>query len=210
MRKGPIGISGLAGSGKDTLADIFIHILGGNAVKYSMASTIKKICRLFGFTDKQLSDRILKETVDPFWGVSPRWFAQTIGTEMFRNLFRDDVWVRLCEKFIKSNPDKIIVIPDIRFDNEAELAQRYDGIVLHISRNESGLQGDTAKHASEKGISGHLVTGALVNNEGFEHLIDLALHILKSNRYIHPDTSLDSDQIQSIIVKLKADSQGGK
>ena len=191
MRTGPIGICGLAGSGKDTLADILISILGeGKAVKYSFAYPIKRIAEIFGFTKRQFSDRTLKESIDPFWGVTPRWFAQTVGTEMFRKLFREDVWVRLAEKFIKSNVDKIVIVPDVRFDNEAELIQRFDGTIFHISRKEAGLVGESSKHASEKGISGHLITGSLLNNEGFDHLVDLDVNILKSNRYLHPGCQL--------------------
>ncbi len=208
MRKGPIGISGLAGSGKDTLADIFLYILGEKAVKYSFASPIKKIMEIFGFTKKQMTDRVLKESMDAYWGVTPRWLAQTIGTEMFRKLFREDVWVRLGERFIKNNHDGITIIPDVRFDNEAELIQKYDGVVIQISRREAGLEGSAAKHSSENGISGHLITGTINNDGDFENLIDMALNILKSNRYVHPHLTLDSDTVHSLIDKLQEEQNG--
>lgn len=106
-----IGISGLAGSGKDTLADFLVREHG--YAKLSFADPMKRFCReVFDFSEEQLwgpsekrnapDPRYPREqkVVPPDGGtpfttatfLSPRYALQTLGTEWGRDCF-PTVWV---------------------------------------------------------------------------------------------------------------------
>lgn len=154
----PIGITGFKCVGKDTLANLIIE-KNSSFKKYSMADPIRDIGRIFGFTEEDMLNPMLKEMPNEFWQISWRSFAQIIGTDMFRESYRQDVWVKLAEKNILSS-DKFLVIPDIRFDNEAELIKKYSGIVIRVLRNGYG----GGQHKSEAGINEKYIDIDIYNN----------------------------------------------
>lgn len=152
-----IGISGSAGAGKDTLAGFFCNQYG--FMRYSYAQPIKDACRvMFGWNDRHLYGD-LKEMVDPFFGFSPRHAMQTLGTDWGRVHLRSDLWVKIAEKFILHNEH--VVIPDVRFDNEAEHILTMGGILINIQRpghRHISLSG----HASEQGLSKEFMDKSLI------------------------------------------------
>ena len=96
-----IGISGLAGAGKDTVADILVREHG--FVKVSFADPLKQITRkVFAFTDEQLwgssaarnaEDKRYPRPDGSF--LTPREALQTLGTEWGRQCY-PDTWVKMC------------------------------------------------------------------------------------------------------------------
>ena len=90
-----IGLTGHAKSGKDTLAGALWtyaalgkQFKGGRTEwhKLAFADGIRKIGKIFGFTEEQMTNQELKETfVHPVWNITPRVFMQRVGSEMFRN-----------------------------------------------------------------------------------------------------------------------------
>ena len=52
---------------------------------------------------------------------------QTLGTEWGRNLIGQDIWVNALERRIKSTGASVILIPDVRFDSEAEMIFKNGG-----------------------------------------------------------------------------------
>jgi hypothetical protein len=133
-----IGLNGIAGAGKDSVADGLIQwSLQGNRELYPMrkesfAGGLKRACiELFGFADNAYEDRTIKEGIDPVWGFSPRWAAQYVGTDLLREHIADDFFIRSmisrCNKAAQH-----VVVSDVRFDNEAEWILSVGGIVLTI------------------------------------------------------------------------------
>ena len=153
-----VGITGHAGSGKDSSTDYLTTILPDNSKVLHFADKLKAIGRLF-FTDEQLKDRRLKETTDEFWGISPRKFLQMCGTEMFRNVWREDIWTKCLEReimYMQGNADEnakgcIVFVPDVRFHNEADTIHKLGGIVVRVVRQDNPLSID-ARHDSERFI----------------------------------------------------------
>lgn len=150
-----IGVHGPLNGGKDTAANIIQDLLPGKYYRYAFAKPIKEACQvLFGFTGEQLEDRVLKETVDPYWGFTPRRTMQLLGTEFARNMLRDDVWIKRAERECLKNAehDHGTIITDVRFPNEAEwIRSRSDAVIIHLEV--PGLEKDHRyKHASEAGI----------------------------------------------------------
>jgi hypothetical protein len=161
----PIGITGKIAAGKDTLADALVAHESQMFMKYSLAQPMKDIAmNVFGFTKDQLYDHDLKETTDKFWDITPRNFLQIMGTDMFRDVFRDDVWLKLAEKHMKEHEDKHVVIADIRFVNEAEFIRDLGGVIIKIERPGQPEAEGAVKHVSEQGIPDELIDHVLINN----------------------------------------------
>ena len=141
-----IGICGLIGSGKDTIADYLVN--DHNFVKLSFADKLKdSVAEMFDW-DRNLLDgktdesRAWREQLDPFWSkemgrdITPRFVLQVFGTECMRDGFYDGVWVSLAKKKIIDNPQINWVIPDVRFENEAEMIKDIKGEVWWIKRGQ--------------------------------------------------------------------------
>ena len=138
-----IGITGYKNSGKDTLAEYFID---NGFYKISFADPLKQACKeIFSFSDDQLYNQNFKEREDIFWKHTPRELFQKIGTDLFRNTLpkicnniNDDIWIKSIErKIIKLHTEKNInkfIIPDIRFENEAEFVKNNNGTIILINR----------------------------------------------------------------------------
>lgn len=141
-----IGVCGLIGSGKGTVADILQNNHG--FVKVSFADSLKDcVSVVFGW-DRALLEgdtdesRAWREKVDPWWAgrlgfadLTPRWILQMWGTEVCREGFHRDIWIASMEKKL-SDHSKNYVIPDTRFPNEIDMIQRMDGQVWYVKRGD--------------------------------------------------------------------------
>lgn len=146
-----VGLLGHAGVGKDSATEYLVDSVDAEAI--SFATPLKKIAGIVGFTKSQLTDRTLKETPDEFWGISPRQFLQMCGTEMFRKVWREDVWVEMARKTIRDlKPyDRVIFITDVRFPNEAQMIKDEGGVVVKVERPDNPFA-IGAQHASESQV----------------------------------------------------------
>lgn len=141
-----VGLCGLAGAGKDTLAR---HLVARGFVRLSFASTLKDVvAALFGWPRDMLEgdtdeSRAWRERTDDWWsermempGLTPRRALQVVGTDVFRRHFSNEVWVASTERrlryLIAQNRD--VVLTDCRFPNEIDLVRRHGGIVVHVRR----------------------------------------------------------------------------
>lgn len=136
-----IGLIGYKQSGKDTLAD---HLVAQHGFeKYAFADPVKQICKImFGLDNRQLNDPVQKEVVDDRWGMTPRKMMQTVGTDMIRETWGQDFWVRNMDHRIRTSihEGRKIVISDVRFRNEADWIKQHNGILVRIvdDRQQSG------------------------------------------------------------------------
>lgn len=150
-----LGIVGKGGSGKTTTA----KILSDEFTEVIFAEPVKIITSIiYGFDyDMLLGDtpekRILRETLhDPIWNHTPRQGMQKIGTDIFRNNFDKDVWIKIATRKINTLRDvgKNAIITDCRFENEIEFIRNQRGIILVIYENEEDLKPDpNAVHLHE-------------------------------------------------------------
>ena len=132
-----IGIAGPARAGKDTLASYLLEHLTDDWQSCSFASPIKSMLRAIGV---DCSDDA-KAVVSDDYGVTPRHMMQTLGTDWGRQMIDGDIWVKA---FARMNAGKQVVVPDVRFENEADLV-RANGILIHLV-GRGGIEGD---HVSE-------------------------------------------------------------
>lgn len=142
-----IGICGLIGSGKDTIAQYLVDSRGYNRV--SFASALKDATAvLFGW-DREILEgataeaRHEREKPDPFWSErlgrewSPRIALQYLGTDLFRNNLDESVWVYAAERRILNlGPRANVVISDVRFPNEIKMIRKMGGQIWWVRRGE--------------------------------------------------------------------------
>ena len=149
-----IGIHGPINSGKNTIAD-YIMSKDEKYRCYAFAKPIKDACKvLFGFSDEQIEDRILKESIDEFWGFSPRRTMQLLGTEFGRNMLRDDIWIQRAEMEVNKNKKDgySTIITDLRFENESEWIRSKENYKIIYIEVQNLIRDEKYQHTSEAGI----------------------------------------------------------
>lgn len=139
-----IGICGLIGSGKGTVADILVESHG--FTKLSFADALKDaVAAMFSWPRHLLEgdtdeSRKWREQRDPFWSremgreVTPRLVLQLVGTEAMRNGFFDGVWVSVVKQKLLTASGVNWVLPDTRFPNEIAMLQDIGGEVWRVRR----------------------------------------------------------------------------
>lgn len=141
-----VALSGVAGSGKSTVASHLIKRYGYTRLKF--AGPLKAMCRAIGMTDAMIEGGEKELPVSWLSGRSPRYFMQRLGTDFGRDLIGPDLWVGL---FQKAANDVLaaggrVVVDDCRFDNEADTVRAMGGVVLKLE----GRGGIGASHVSER------------------------------------------------------------
>lgn len=159
-----VGIHGRARSGKDTLADFLVR--HHNWKRIGLADPLRLfVSQITGIPVEDLMDGDVKEAPLPWLGgKSPRQLMQTLGTEWGREYVCSDVWLCVAERLIGEAAKQGyagVVVPDIRFDNEAEWIKELGGTLVHLHRD--GVA-EVAGHKSEAGVDPSLVDLHVDNN----------------------------------------------
>lgn len=150
-----IGLTGPAGSGKDTVREM-LEDLGYTGLAFAdpIRQMLRELLTSNGIGDEWMHERHLKEATIPALGVSYRHMAQTLGTEWGRAL-QPDFWLRLAGAYIEDRSNDPadgcahFVISDVRFPNEAAWVRERGGQIWRIHR--PGIEPVRA-HASEAEI----------------------------------------------------------
>lgn len=190
-----IGIGYKKGVGKDTIANRLVDTHG--FTRMSFADPLKEACRtIFHFNNAQLYGD-LKEVVDKNWNRTPREILQLVGSDALRDVVCKDVWIKSLEikiqNLISFNPNKQlkIVVPDVRFPNEADAIKAMDGgqlwnVIRAVPLNEF------SKHASEISLDEYDKWDAcILNNNTMASLYQKTDQLLaqfvnqKENLYVH-------------------------
>lgn len=157
-----IGLHGMAGSGKDFIAENCLSPLG--YFRFALANHFK-------------IDLIRKGTYtyEEVYVTKPphvRHGMQDAGTKDGRDTYGEDVWLIAAEAWMysihMSNKINKFVIADIRFDNEAEWIKSKGGIMIKLESNRTrfGMDEQAKKHSSEAGVSDHLIDYTVINDDG--------------------------------------------
>jgi hypothetical protein len=138
-----IGIAGVAGAGKSSLAEVFEERHG--LVRTPFAGPIKDMLSAFlrasGVTDLTIHRMVnedLKEQPAPvLGGRSPRQAMQALGTEWGRSFITPDLWTeswryRAGLELLRGIPG--VTVDDIRFPNEVAAVRSMGGVVIRVDR----------------------------------------------------------------------------
>lgn len=164
-----IGICGAAGCGKSTAAGMLADRFG--YVEVALADPLyDAVSAMFGIPVATLKDRRHKEQPIPWIGHSPRRLLQTLGTEWGRGIVGESIWVKTAMRRAFDALDAGaagVVVPDVRFLNEAAAIRQAGGVVWRMHRDGAGIAGN---HASEAGIPEEMVDRLIVNNGDIDQL----------------------------------------
>ena len=177
-----IGITGFKQTGKSTFARYLHDIINADPVvipetgnhkwsaeRYAFAKPLKEICHiLFGGTEDNWYGDFKTVPLSQWAEVqlpvqpTPRKLLQFVGTELFRHHVNQDFWLHVAHRYIadivEETSANVVIIDDIRFDNEASfLHMHYDTCIVRLERHDANYKNDGDVHASEKGVSQNLV-----------------------------------------------------
>lgn len=137
-----IAITGLIGSGKDTIAS---HLVKNYEYeRYSWAAPLKDITATLFSWDRDMlegttpTQREQREQTDEWWSNklgknwSPRIALQVMGTEVMRNALHQDIWILAGMQRISGKQN--VVIPDTRFPNEIAAIRDMGGFIWNVQR----------------------------------------------------------------------------
>ena len=167
---GLVGITGRAGSGKSTAAQVLID---AGWVRIKFADPLKDMLRAIGLDDRHIEGHLKEVPCDLLVGQTPRWAMQTLGTAWGRQCIAQDFWVRLARRRIAlaMAAGLNVVVDDVRFENEAQVIRELGGMVLGLSRGDgAGL------HVSEAGVVPdieHVNGGTVAELRGFVRYVFL-------------------------------------
>lgn len=152
-----LALAGPKGVGKTTTARILKHsspIFSAAAIK-SFAGPLKDMLQTI-LPPEAFTAEGKEDAVYGLCGRTPRYLMQTLGTEWGRKIVGEQVWLETMRRQIASSPAKVIIIDDLRFDNEAAFVQDLGGVVMEVTRPGFNY---TNLHSSERGVSKEFLDG---------------------------------------------------
>lgn len=174
-----IGLTGYAGSGKDTVREILEHRheIDGIAFADPIRDMLTALFDTIGVSPEWMTDRDRKEKPIPEIGASYRTLAQQLGTEWGRAI-DPDLWLKIAgakAAMYQRHDSRGVVISDVRFPNEAAWVKAQGGVIWKILR--PGVEPVRA-HASEDLIAS-LPYDYVIDNSGsidqLQHAVAMAL-----------------------------------
>ncbi|MGZ4996685.1 MAG: deoxynucleotide monophosphate kinase family protein [Methylobacter sp.] len=131
----------------------------------------------FDLSDNQTWNKDYQDTKDSFWNMTPKHMFEMLESLTLKDfpIFFDQRSNRPIDlptrKISSIEKNKIVVIKDIRFENEADFVRKHNGKIWHIVRDNAEKINE---HSSELGISINAHDFVLDNNGSLE---DLALAV---------------------------------
>jgi len=176
-----IGLSGKAGSGKNTVADIICDLVPG-AEQYALAGPLKKMALaidplIWEDPEYRIKTHLAELVAEYGWDYAKqlpevRRFLQRLGTDGVRGTFGENVWVDLMLDWWEVTPARVGVITDVRFPNELA---RVDVSVKVVRPNGNPLDGELAQHVSEQDLPTDFI---IRNDAGIAELSGEVLELL--------------------------------
>lgn len=152
-----IGVGHKARQGKDSFAAAIHREYPALTRVMGFADALKAVCRVHH--GMEVKDGPL---------------LQEIGVQM--RLYNEDVWIRALYHAALEAPEPVIIIPDCRFENEAEFIKDHGGILVRVDRytfeGRFVAKDRPADHESETALDEWLEWDYIVDNlENRQHTL---------------------------------------
>lgn len=168
-----IGLTGFAGTGKDTVRQILErqHGYTGLALADPLRDMVRALLLASGNSTDYMTVRELKEEPIAGLGVSYRHLVQTLGTEWGRAI-HPDFWTRIAQgtlDYVRTNTfgPQGFVISDVRFESEAQWIRSQGGVIWRVYRADAA---PVRAHQSEKEMIRMVHDDEISNNRTMEDL----------------------------------------
>lgn len=176
-----IGISGKIGSGKTTFSEMLTEVLRqmDKEVEFkNFADKLREVMFvLIGYYGRTQEE---KNIFLPEWNMNVGEVLQKLGTDVMRNHFDTDVWVK--STLTNLNPNKIYIIGDCRFINEADYIRKTGGVMIRLNGDPAQVRSNSKRdinHSSETGLDDYSFDYKFENTGSLDALKDFAKEIAK-------------------------------
>lgn len=182
-----IGLTGRAGTGKDTAAAYLCKRHG--YVSHAFAAPLRQMVHTLltsagVFSPYYMHHSMKEKPIDGLDGESARTLMQSLGTQWGRDLVgHGDLWIRLAAlklglpmpyaAWVGDTARRVsdrIVISDVRFVNEADWIGYCGGTIVRLNRNVADLPGRAGTHISETEVDKVPAKYHVDNNRTLAHL----------------------------------------
>ena len=187
-----IGISGKAGSGKDTAAKMLEVLYANPDISYEdfvnrkyknfvdievvhFADILKETVQaLFAIGEWETNTQEGKKVTISWIGKTVRELLQEVGQGL-RDAIDPDVWVKAL--FANTEDWANIIIADVRYPNELEAIKERGGVLIRIDRNGAGA----GNHSSETALDDYNDWDFHIGNNGSMEELFEAMKIFAKN-----------------------------
>lgn len=164
-----IGVSGPIGSGKDTFAEELARMVGRPVERHAFADKLRETCEtLTGYVrvktheaGQPFQNAVYNYTQEDknvyleMWDKTVGEILQQLGTNCLRQHFDGEVWVKSLISNISDevkNGEHILVIPDVRFKNEANALLEMGATLIRLEGDPADVRKNSKRdlnHISE-------------------------------------------------------------
>ena len=139
---------------------------------YAFADSLKQACMiLYNLSPEQLIDQELKETVDEFWGVTPRHLMKTTA-QTLKSALGVNPFVQKFRQWYSHNTERNVVVSDVRFEDEASAIVENGGIIIRIIRPSLGEEEPDETESFATYGTNPMITHHVVNDGTVEELVN--------------------------------------
>lgn len=189
-----LGVSGKIGSGKDTFAELLAYELPNMIERHAMADNLRLITEIITGVKMSVTHEMGKPFINKICNYTqeqkniflPKFnktigeSLQLIGTDLLRDNYDTDIW---CKAFFndvineKIKDGKIIIVPDVRFLNEANYIKLNGGYLIRLVGDPSNIRKHSLRDLE------HISETQLDDYNGFQKVIynDKDIESLRKN-----------------------------
>ena len=171
--------------GKDTFAELLAELLPGKVERHALADKLRLITEIVSGVrmtkthevNKPFCNEIFNYTQDQKNIIIKKFnktigeTLQLVGTDLFRDNYDNDIWVKSFfneELENKLNDGKIIVIPDVRFVNEANYILQEGGYLIRLEGDPMRVRENSLRdlnHISETNLDDYINFNKVIYND---------------------------------------------